>query len=243
MARVIDPLRSAQAAGKLGGTVYRNRGAQSIVSSKTAPGAQMSPAQIQVRATTRAANIAWRAAAAPYKLHWQQFANRHQVTSKWGQLITWSGHNWFVRNYCYRVRNGLTPIVDAPPDYSPSTLASLNVVDSTPVLNLSWVIGYNSGHSCKCEIYVNSYPHRHTTILGRERCRLVATVDISASPYTHVPNGYGAYTYYVRAVDNYSSLFGFWHRIAYDFELTGGGVYYEEIITPPSGGDETAPEE
>ncbi len=119
MARVINPIGSAEVRGKVGAQQFSNCRAGQVVKVNSGPRKYDTLAQEHVRAHTKALTIEWQALSSSQRQTWNQWALEHPVIDRLGQVIHLSGYNWYcranwIRNFGGRASHSV-PIVNRPP--------------------------------------------------------------------------------------------------------------------------------
>jgi len=97
MAKVINPLMSQAARGKVGGIVFNQWRGFAVVKGLRSPTQPNTPAQLNARARLASCSAAWGALSSTERAAWQQYAIDHLETDWTGQPKRLTSQNWFVR--------------------------------------------------------------------------------------------------------------------------------------------------
>lgn len=184
-AKVINPLLSVEARGRMAGLVYNTWHGISYVKAHSGPNQPNSAAQLAARARLVTIGAEWRDLTQAQRDAWGVYADSHPETDWTGNPLRLTGQNWYMRCSIQLNRVGQTSVATPPaiaaPDPATGFLLSFPVADieadwTTPTdgahyLDI-WMLGpVSTGVDPKIE---------HAT----GRVNIVAT---SAQPYTLVP--------------------------------------------------------
>jgi hypothetical protein len=114
MVKVLAPLHSAEARGRVGGLVYNTWRGMSYAKSQTAPSQPRSKKQLNIRAFGIRLARAWQGLTAAQRLSWNNYASLHLETDGMGSPKRLTGLNWYIRLNSRMLQMGLTPATSAP---------------------------------------------------------------------------------------------------------------------------------
>jgi len=184
MAKVIGPLHSSEARGRMGGLVFNTWRGLNVVKQSTSPANPRTVAQLNIRAIAVGQARGWQAETAANQAAWDAYAATHVETDGMGSPKRLSGMNWYVRLNSRMLFLGMAkvatpPAVPGPP--SPIAFLAANGAGSSVV---TWTSP--GGTSYLMELYVQG-PHsagRKAKIeMAKYRVHLTAetaTVTLSA---------------------------------------------------------------
>lgn len=126
-AKVLNPLLSIEARGRMSGLVYNTWHGISYVKAHSSPNQPNSAAQLAARARLTTVTQDWRDLTQVKRNAWATYAENHPVTDWTGAPLRLTAQNWFMSCNIQISRMGETPITDppavAPPD--PATVFSI----------------------------------------------------------------------------------------------------------------------
>lgn len=129
MAKLVAPLFSLEARGKVGGLVYNTTRGVSYVKELSAPKTQYTPRQIEVRSITASLTSTWQSLTNQQRAQWSAYATRHLLPTWTGHPKRLSGYNWFIKTNFVALDIGLSPTSEPPSEVS---------LTYSPDLSLSW---------------------------------------------------------------------------------------------------------
>lgn len=206
MVKLVDPVRSSEARGKLGGICYNTHRGIHIARSIVTPITEYSDLQISTRLVSAGITAYWQAMTQPERDCWNKYATVHLLPDWTGQKKRLSGYNWFMKcNWLLRFRGWgwyLVPPSESSPaqplGFSLSNIGShiklswtsLGDPDATRYWNIIWRAGpYSSAFApdYRLAAYLNMY------------------LDDTASYYDPMPAA-GFYTYFLQRWGRYTGL-------------------------------------
>lgn len=114
-----------QASGSVGGLTYsRNRGGM-YTRARTIPTNPNTAAQQVARSNFSNAVSLWSALTPAQQLAWDAYGDAIPVTNKLGDAIFLSGRSRFIQSNAFRLAAGLSPVADAPIDFSPVSVTAI----------------------------------------------------------------------------------------------------------------------
>lgn len=213
MAKVLDPLHSENASGKIGNDVHISGRRMHIVRSRPSSTVSNTAAQIAVRTQMRGCNVQWQAITQAQRDAWEAWAKTLQLTNTAGGTKTISGHDAFVKiNHLLR-RAGSAYRNDPPPKIScPEPLiGTYTYTAGTKVLLVNFTVSPQDNNN-QIEI-VQKINQPLTRSWPRQFCRFVKFRSTSNPnvPLNNIEVGY-KHTFYVRAFHSISGQQSNWVR-------------------------------
>lgn len=125
MAKVTQPLGSAEARGRVGGYVYNTWRGLHTVKTHKAPAHESDPLRQAHKAIVQAAGIRWQSISPERRSSWNQFANEHPDIDWTGNPKRLPGYAWYVRIQTRLIDIGATYIDDPPSAFSLPLISGL----------------------------------------------------------------------------------------------------------------------
>jgi hypothetical protein len=97
MAKVLNPLNSSEARGRVGGLIYNTWRGIRTVKSHTDPAHQSDPKRQAHKNIVQAAGQRWRTITPAQRSAWDHFANQHPDIDWTGRPVRLAGFHWYVR--------------------------------------------------------------------------------------------------------------------------------------------------
>lgn len=138
MAKILHPLYSEQASGKLGNTVYIPRGRDTIARVYNPNGRDPSAAQSIILAFCAQATRSWKNLTDAQRDDWTQYALDHEPTDFTGRGAGWSGQNAYVRCKVTQLRYQQNITYDVPSLPPPAQVANLTLSSEQAGLLVTW---------------------------------------------------------------------------------------------------------
>ncbi len=125
MAKVLNPLMSTSARGKVGGLIFNVwRGINTVKGFKS-PAQPRSSRQLAVRAILSTLSRAWASLTAAQRDDWATWASTHTVTDWTGQAVRMTGENAFVKCNSLLLDMSKAQVSSPPAVAAPTSLANL----------------------------------------------------------------------------------------------------------------------
>lgn len=217
MAKVIGPLHSSEARGRVGSLVYNTWRGINYVKAFADPVTQFSDAQIALRLLTAAATAAWQALTDAQRAAWYVYANQHPTTSCLASRTRITAYNWYIR---INVRRQLLggAILSTPPAFElVHRITNLNYDTNPALIYIQW--NFPAAYS-PATLYYEIYrtpahsPGAYPTLKKATR-RGFATY-ISQFFEDTIPAA-GTYTYFVRPIHSTGVVSTWWKITAIGF--------------------------
>lgn len=148
-AKVLDPLRSAEARGKVGGLSYNTWRGISTVKTCGSPANQQTAARIEARRKLIYYSQRWQTITQAQRNAWIAYADAHLVLDWTGNPVRLTGHQMYVGLSVNAERAGATPSDDPPAIVGPLPLPSFTAtydVGTGDVIFASDYDGYTTDH-------------------------------------------------------------------------------------------------
>lgn len=208
MAKVVQPLMSLEARGKMGGLVYNVWRGLNTVKAFKSPVQPGSVDQLTMRAKLTDATRAWGSLSAANRQTWIDYADAHLETDWTGANKRLTGQNWFCRCYVLMALAGGAAPTAAPTAVAPASIvgAGLAYVAGPPKkITLTWT----SPNAAGSYIQIWKTPALSAGRVPKfEMAEEIATIiSTTASPYDVTnPITAGRYGYWARVIDNTTGL-------------------------------------
>jgi hypothetical protein len=208
MAKVMNPLGSTEARGRIGGLIANTWRGISYLKASSSPAQPRSQRQLQIRAWTAMLVRYWGTTlSATNRGYWNDYAVTHTDIDWTGNAKRLSGLNWFVR--CnLRLLDLAKPQIDAPPAIAaPNALALFAAADGADQSILTWTNTADWGDYV--DIFIQG-PHSKGQQPKIERAKHWAYSQGPAGTYTVTPLGPGHYTFWARVTYQDTGLSSPW---------------------------------
>lgn len=203
MAKVVSPLHSTAARGKMAGLIYNSWRGFATVKAFASPTNPQTEAQLLIRALLTQYTQSWKTLTSGQREGWITYAADHLKTDWTGTPMRITGANWYIAcNIISELSEG-GDINDPPTSNAPGPLLNSTATGGAGDIDLTWFD--NSDEATHAEFWIVG-PHsagRNPTIVQAKR---VTSNAIAAEAYTISGLVPGLYTVFLRAVDNTSGL-------------------------------------
>ena len=209
MAKVVNPLMSGEARGKLGGIIYNAWRGISTVKIFKSPAQPRTSAQLLARSRLTTEVSAWKSLTAARRTAWNIFAADHLLPDWTGTPKRITGQNWYIKCSVTAIRAGGTAIADPPTVSAPAGIEgfALSVVGAD--IKIAWTAPVTAGLVLETR---SAGPHS-AGIIGRyEQSTYKVMIDADAvSPQVAVAAaGLGTHTVWARSIDPATGLVSQW---------------------------------
>lgn len=207
MVKVLNPLNSTEARGRMGGLVYNTHRGMNFVKPQTAPAQPRSKKVLQIRAWMANLVRAWGALTADERLHWNNYAASHTETDGMGATKRLSGSNWFSRLNIRLLTYGAA--IKTEPPSTPAPDAPNNFVAADGVLSSICTWTATAGTDKSVDLFIFG-PHSKGLSAKVQRAKWVT--GISGESATGTLSGLipGRYTVFARVMDEDNGLVSPW---------------------------------
>jgi hypothetical protein len=140
MAKVMNPLMSTEARGRVGGLVYNTWRGVRYVKQNTSPAQPRTRCVLEIRSTFAKFVRAWQALDVDKRQHWDDYADTHKATDWTNLARRLTGANWFVRcnvrlawmEHATIDEPPSTPAPDAPASFAAANGIQQSIITWTP---------------------------------------------------------------------------------------------------------------
>jgi len=151
MAKVLDPLHSGEARGRLGGLVYNTSRGNKYVKQFTSPTRRRTAAQMLVRAVLSTCSRAWQLLSTANRTAWAAWAAAHPRVDWTGSSVSWTGSNAYVALTTLLLKHGFSAVDTPPAVAGPASLAVFAAADGIGSSVVTWTA--TAGTNIGVELY------------------------------------------------------------------------------------------
>ena len=217
MVKVLNPLNSTEARGRLGGIVYNTWRGINYAKTQTAPAQPRSARQLIIRAYTTALVRLWATLTANERKSWTDYANGHTETDGMGLTKRMTGLNWFVRCNIRLMDLSITPVKTAPSAAAPDPIVSYQALDGVLSSQQIWELG--PGTNLMVDIFKFG-PHSKGQFAKIERAKHDSYTAYEVDSLTISNLSPGRYTFFARIVSETNGLASPWKSDTADVTAT-----------------------
>lgn len=138
MAKVINPLLSVEARGRMAGLVYNTWHGISYVKAHSGPNQPNTQAQLAARALMTMITADWRDLTQAQRDAWTVYADAHPESDWTGNPKRLTGQNWFVRCNVQASRAGGAAVTSPPAIAAPDPVTGWVVADAAGDITVNW---------------------------------------------------------------------------------------------------------
>jgi hypothetical protein len=211
MAKVLNPLNSTEARGRVGGLVYNTWRGIRTVKTHTQPQHQDDPKRQAHKLIVQEAGIRWSSITTEQRTAWDHFASLHPNIDWTGAKIRLAGYHWYVRIQTTLIDTGNLYIDDPPTELHSWFPSDLTAASPAGDIVIEWT---GSGLPLADRHYLDVWwtkplsAGRHPSIHEATRHGYCSGED-NTYIIQSAPTGY--YTLFLRTIC-VSGLRGTWHR-------------------------------
>lgn len=206
MAKVLNPLNSTEARGRIGGLVYGTWRGISYVRTLVTPANQSTPRRLALRALSAQCTHRWQLISDAQRTAWQHFANSHLRPDWTGTPRRPHGFNFFLACNVLRLDMGYT-IVDAPPSI-PNSHPLQTFIASADIdhIDVDWTLPPGAvGADLKVDIWI-TMPLSAGRVPKIQDAKHLAYVDAEDTAYATGELYDGSYGIFARSIREDSGL-------------------------------------
>lgn len=194
MAKVVGPLHSSEARGRMGGLVFNTYRGMATVKAKHAPAQPRTEKQLLIRAISVNMSRAW--ATNADQEAWNTYASTHTYVDGMGLTIRATGLNWYIALNS-RLQAALIGPVETPPVVAaPAAVTGLALTPSAGSISAAWTSPV--GATARIEFWLDG-PRSEGRLSSIARIRLHSRTEAATSPLVIASLQPGRYTVWVRA--------------------------------------------
>jgi hypothetical protein len=217
MAKVMSPLHSTEARGRVGGLVFNTWRGISTVKSNSSPAQPRSTTQLAVRSLVTYLTRKWALLDDTERLHWNEYAALHTEIDWTGNPKRLSGLNWYVRCNTRISQCGGTLIDEPPAVAAPDPIVSFQAMDQALSIRLMWQAA--AGTDLTADFWVLG-PHSTGVAAKIERAKR-GLLTAAQTPDISIANkSVGHYTVWARIISEVTGLASTWLSDTCDVSAT-----------------------
>jgi len=138
LAKVVSPLLSVEARGRMGGLVYGTWHGISTVKAFSSPNQPNSQAQLDARATMSLISVEWQTLTQAQRDAWGTYADANLLPDWTGNPKRLTAMNWFVKCNVQLERMGESHIPSPPAVAAPDSVVGFAVAQATADITAAW---------------------------------------------------------------------------------------------------------
>jgi hypothetical protein len=202
MAKVLDPLHSQEARGRVGGLVYNTWRGIHTVKTHTDPAHQDDPKRQAHKAIVQAAAIRWQSLTHQQRNAWGAYAREHPQLDWTGAPQRIAGYHWYVRVQTTRQDIGEGYDDDPPTEPNSSTFQWIEAFGSEGAAAVGFIaMEADPGWTGYCDVWLAG-PFSAGRSPSIHDARRYTIVDMSEAWANAEPLDAGWYTFFLRAIRN-----------------------------------------
>lgn len=203
MAKVLDPLRSSEARGRIGGTIYNTSRGVKYVKSFTSPAQPRSARVLFIRAVCQKFTRGWQALDSAVRIAWNDYAALNPEIDWTGQPIRKSGLNWYVRCNVRLMDAGQAAAGDPPAEAAPDGLFNFAAANGVGESICTW--SATAGTGFQVEVFRQG-PISAGVQPKRERASFAARVIGESGTVTVTGLSPGTHAFFARVLSENTGL-------------------------------------
>jgi hypothetical protein len=207
MVKVLNPLNSTEARGRMGGIQYNTHRGMNFAKTQTAPAQPRSQKVLQIRAWQTQLVRAWAGLTANERLHWNNYAASHTETDGMGATKRLTGLNWFTRCNIRLLQNSKSTFTEPPATAAPDAVVLLAAADGVLSSTVSWTA--TAGTDKMVELFVFG-PHSKGLNAKIQRAKRITGVTGESGATSLNDLTPGRYTVFARVLDEDNGLVSTW---------------------------------
>jgi len=201
MTRLISPLFSEGARGKVGSLVYSIRRGTYYVRKNSAQTHPNTQSQLQHRAIIAKVTKNWNNLSDQERKTWYNYANEHTIPDWTGEPKRVQAQAWYIKFNSRLERLNQTERRTAPENAAPSAPRLTSTTTKGLKVTISWTIpSQPTNHQYKITIW-RAGPNSAGRLPRRERARIIANVNKEAETYEDLTPSPGTYAYWLETID------------------------------------------
>lgn len=193
-AKVVGPLFSSEARGRVGGLIFNTWRGVATVKAKVAPAQPRTSLQLAVRAIAVKLARLW--ASNANQGDWDTYAYNHPTTDGMGNSVRATGANWYVALNTRLLRVPLAAVETPPVVAAPAAAAAFVLTGGAGSLGATWTA---MGSTLRCELWVDG-PHSAGRKGSLPKAKFKDRPEGSTGTYDFGSPLKGAYTVFARAM-------------------------------------------
>jgi len=206
VAKVIGPLHSTEARGRVDSLVYNTWRGIRFVRSYIAPVFKEPDCRIAQKERVALAVAAWKLLTDAARHDWHDYAELHSQLDWTGVPLRWTGANWFISCYTRVLRVAGTPPTSPPAGDPPYPLSTWAVTQTDNNAHLVWA----SSTQPEAHTYYVQILKQGPFSIGRQpdfhHASIITHELLATSPYDDPLTIGGKYCYWARVLDAATGL-------------------------------------
>lgn len=201
MAKVMNPLNSTEARGKVGGLIYNRNAGGNYVKAFASPTQPRTTNQLRIRAYMQIQTRAWQSLGASDRTSWNDWASNHPIIDWTGNSVVMSGFNAYCAMNVRLTLFGFATVDTAPVVAAPDAIAGASATGAAGEIDVAWTP--TAGTNMSLVAY-----YQHMASAGRQPSRSRAKLHTAwageTSPATITglaPGSYAVWLYVVSEDD------------------------------------------
>lgn len=207
MAKVMNPLMSSEARGKVGGTVYNTWRGIRYAKQNTSPAQPRSQRQLLIRGYMTRLTRLWGVLDAAERISWNDYSTAHPDIDWTGTSRRITGMNWFSRCGVRLLDMAQAVVHTAPIVAAPDPIVGLNFATGILQTVATWT-------PCAENFIMADFwcigPHSAGVLAKIEAAKHKAYDDGNSGSYTVTGLSPGTYTFWVRMLSTVDGLASTW---------------------------------
>ncbi len=207
MAKVLNPLMSTAARGKMGGLVFNQWRGLNTVKGFKSPSQPRTTRQLAIRAILASLSRAWASITASQRSAWGVWAAAHTVADWTGTAVRMTAENAYIKLNALLSDMGKATIADPPTAAAPTSVAGFVPTGGDGQISCAWTA--RTGTADTVDLWVQG-PHSAGVTPSLVKARHNTYAPGETTPYVITGLAAGLYTVWARTVsetDGQSSPF------------------------------------
>lgn len=207
MAKVVNPLFSTEARGRVGGIVYNTWRGLATVKSKVAPSQPRTARQLTMRAFLSTLSKGWAAVSDVNRALWNQYAVDHPTTDWSGSKVRQTGLNWYIALGSRLLDMGKSIVATPPITAAPASVANMVLTGGSGQISAAFTPYGGTGTSVEAYTYG---PHSAGIIPKLTKAKFKIRGPGETTPLVITGLSAGLVTVWMRAVDEVTGQVSGW---------------------------------
>jgi len=203
MAKIVGPLFSSEARGRMGGVVYGTHRGKSVAKAFKSPSNVKSAAQLNARAILARLSRYWASLTQEERDTWNAYALVHTLTDWTGQAKRLTGANWFVALSSILAQHLIAAVHSAPTVVAPDAPEAFVAITGVGEVTLNWDAGGPASSIVEIRAFGSHSPGKLGTLIGS---KVVAWIDGELGTANVTLDPIGTYTFFARRISTIDGL-------------------------------------
>lgn len=200
MAKVLNPLNSVEARGKMNGLIYNSWRGISYVKAFKSPVNPKSELQQNIRSLLATLSQKWQTLTPAQRLAWRAYADTYPVLDWTGNPKRLTGLNWYLKCNIQLQRHAIATTGTPPTTPAPAAQTGFAMANNAGDLELTWTTPVSGGYAID---FFYAYSPSPGVVHTFKDCKYLTQVGANETqPYVVVAGAAdGRHTIYGRVVD------------------------------------------